>query len=195
MNLILASSNSHKAEELNEMFSKESISISAAPEKIEVVEDGDTFAENSYKKAAGYFKRFKKPTIADDSGLIITILPDELGVQSARFAPELPEYKDKCNLIIEKLANSSDRSAYFICNICVYFSEDEYFHFEGRMQGEISHTISGSGGFGYDPIFIPDGKSPKTIAELDEWKAQNSHRARAVKMALNFLRERNCQSR
>jgi XTP/dITP diphosphohydrolase len=194
MELILASGNSHKAEELNEMFLGEKISVVAASEKIEVIEDGTSFAQNAYKKASGYFKRFKVPTIADDSGLVVNALPGELGIHSARFSPEFDDYQDKCNFLIEKLKDLDDKSAYFVCNICVYFSEEEYFHFEGRMQGAIAESTCGDGGFGYDPVFIPDGQAPKRLAQLTEWKAINSHRAKAVKFALAFLRERNCQS-
>ncbi|HLT22894.1 MAG TPA: non-canonical purine NTP pyrophosphatase [Bacteriovoracaceae bacterium] len=189
MNFILASSNSHKAEEFSELFSN-TINISSAPEAIDVDETGTTFQENAFIKAQSYFKKFKTPTLADDSGLVLDAFPELLGVQSARFAPESPSYTEKCqkllNLYSEK--DIKERTAHFVCVLCFYLSDEEVYFFEGRMKGEIAHHISGDHGFGYDPIFIPEGK-PESVANLPEWKNEFSHRARAVKNALSFFKE------
>lgn len=154
---LLASGNAHKAEEFAELFSGE-IEVIPAPTSLAVDETGKTFIENAFLKAKTYFEAYGKPGLADDSGLVINALPELLGVQSARFAPELPDYKDKCQKVIELLKDKNDRSAYFVCVLCFYLSPSEYYFFEGRVHGEISEKLSGEHGFGYDPIFIPERK-------------------------------------
>jgi XTP/dITP diphosphohydrolase len=190
---ILASGNAHKASEFKDLFTG-ILSISAAPKTLEVDETGKTFTENAFLKAKAYYDSYKTPALADDSGLVVEALPELLGVQSARFAPELPSYKDKCNKLLELMSTKENRAAYFVC---VYLSPDEVYFFEGRVHGEIGHEIKGTGGFGYDPIFIPirtenDGKS---LAELPEWKNEFSHRAKASQAAMNFFKESMDKSR
>lgn len=189
MNLILASSNPHKAQEFSELFAN-TISVTSAPHAIDVDETGATFQENAFIKAQSYFKQFKLPTLADDSGLVLDAFPELLGVQSARFAPESPSYTEKCQKLLDiyNEKDAKDRSAHFVCVLCFYLSDEEVYFFEGRMKGEIGQHISGEHGFGYDPIFIPEGKT-ESVANLPEWKNEFSHRARAVKNALSFLKE------
>ena len=191
MNFILASSNAHKAEELNELLAAGKLSISSAPEKYEVIEDGTTFQENAFKKAKAYFDKLGKPTVADDSGLVVPMRTDILGVQSARYAPELADYKDKINHLIEdiKALRDDQRDAYFACYLCFYISADEVYFFEGRVHGHIGDKPQGEEGFGYDPIFYPDGCGGKSMAEVMEWKMENSHRAKACKAAVSFFKE------
>src|SRR5690606_11040443 len=108
---LLASGNAHKAEEFSELFSG-TMEVIPSPTSIEVDETGQTFIENAFLKAQAYFEAYGKPSLADDSGLVINALPELLGVQSARFAPDLPDYKDKCRRVIELLSDKNDRSAY-----------------------------------------------------------------------------------
>lgn len=185
---ILGSSNAHKAEELNELLGGVA-KIKAALEKLNVIEDADTFEGNAFKKAKAYHDFYKAPSLADDSGLVVKALPNLLGVQSARFAPELPDYRDKNLKLIElmKEFKGEDRAAYFVCNLCFYLSESEVYFFEGRVNGEIGHELKGDKGFGYDPIFVPDGLDGKHLAEVSEWKMKNSHRARACREAVKFF--------
>ena len=192
MKFILASANPHKAIELNQLLASPGIEIISAPEKLDVLENGASFQENALIKAKAYAKHFKMPAVSDDSGLVVNALPDLLGVHSARFAPELTDYQDKCKKLIELLAHHDDRTAYFVCYLCFYFSEDQIFHFEGRLKGEIAHELSGQAGFGYDPIFIPEPHlaERKTLASLPEWKAAHSHRAKACLAAKQFLSEK-----
>lgn len=187
---ILASGNAHKAEEFKELF-KDVIVVAPAPRSIEVDETGKTFTENAFLKAEAYYKTFKTPTLADDSGLTIEALPDILGVQSARFAPELTRYADKNQRLLEMLKKVENRSAYFTCVLCFYLSPDEVYFFEGRVVGKIGSEIKGAHGFGYDPIFIPERKEEDglSLAELPEWKNQFSHRAKASQAALQFFKE------
>jgi XTP/dITP diphosphohydrolase len=188
--LILATGNAHKAEEFKELF-KGTIVVQAAPSTLEVDETGKTFTENAFLKAKAYYEAFKTPALADDSGLVVESLPDILGVQSARFAPELKDYKDKCLRLIDLLSNKEDRTAYFVCVLCFYLSPEEVYFFEGRVHGNIGFDYKGDHGFGYDPIFIPIRKENdnKSLAELPEWKNEFSHRAKASQAALHFFKE------
>jgi XTP/dITP diphosphohydrolase len=188
---LLGTGNAHKAEEFKELF-LDSVVINPAPSTLEVDESGKTFIENALLKAKAYYDTYKVASLADDSGLVVEALPDILGVQSARFAPELPSYTDKCKKLIEMLnLTQKERKAYFVCVLCFYLSPDEIYFFEGRVQGEIGQELKGEKGFGYDPIFIPERKEKdgKSLAELPEWKNEFSHRARAAQAASEFFKE------
>lgn len=191
MELILATGNAHKAEEFADIFDKEII-IKAAPQKLEVVEDGHSYFENALLKAKAYYDKFKTPVLADDSGLTVLALGDELGIHSARFGGEGLTDRQRAELLLEKMQGVTHREAYFTCVLCIYFNEAEVFYFEGRMQGHIAHAYHGQTGFGYDPIFIPQDMLNEgvTVVEVPEWKNKNSHRAQAVKVAEKFLKER-----
>lgn len=187
---LLASGNKHKAEEFQELFKGE-IQVNPAPSTLEVQEDGKTFTENAFIKAKAYFDAYGVPTLADDSGLVVEALPGLLGVESARFAPELSTYPEKCLKLIDLLKNKENTNAYFVCVLCFYLSKDEVFFFEGRVQGNIGGSLKGNHGFGYDPIFIPDRqeKDGLTLAQLPAWKNLFSHRARAVQSSLQFFKD------
>jgi XTP/dITP diphosphohydrolase len=189
---LLASGNLHKAEEFKELF-QETLVVSPAPKTLEVDETGKTFIENALIKARAYYETFNSPALADDSGLVVEALPNILGVESARFAPELPTYKEKCLKLMELLNNAQlkNRNAYFICVLCFYIAPDEIYFFEGRVHGEIGQELKGNKGFGYDPIFIPERRENdgKSLAELPEWKNIFSHRAKAAQAALDFFKE------
>lgn len=188
---LLGTGNAHKAEEFKDLFLN-TLKISPAPRTLEVDESGKTFIENALLKAKAYYDTYKVASLADDSGLVVESLPDILGVQSARFAPELPDYADKCLKLVELLNSThKDRRAYFVCVLCFYLSPDEIYFFEGRVQGMIGNKLKGGKGFGYDPIFIPERKENdgKSLAELPEWKNEFSHRAKAVQAAVEFFKE------
>ena len=186
---ILASGNAHKAEEFSELLNPEVIVVSAASDKLEVIEDGKSFQANALLKAKAYFDQYKKPVLADDSGLVVNALPGELGIHSARFGGEGLSDQQRYELLLEKLKAQADRKAYFVCVLCFYFSPESIFFFEGRLQGEIGHEAKGGHGFGYDPVFVPtklaDGKS---IAEDPNFKAKYSHRAVACQQAESFFK-------
>lgn len=151
---MLASGNTHKAQELFRYLSP-SLTVQTAPETLAVKEDGKSFEENAFKKAACYFQHFKHPTLADDSGLTVEALSDELGIRSARFGGEGLDDHRRSLLLLEKLKNKSNRKAYFVSYLCFYLSPEEVFFFEGRLDGVISEQLQGDHGFGYDPVFIP----------------------------------------
>ena len=190
ISLILASGNAHKALEFKDLF-QGVVEVQAAPSTLQVEESAETYTENAFLKAKAYYDHFKKPAMADDSGLTIEALPELLGVQSARFAPELSTYKEKCERLLGMLEGVENRLAYFTCVLCFYLSPSEVYFFEGRLHGRIGHELAGEGGFGYDPIFIPERKEEdgQSLAELPEWKNEFSHRAKASQMALQFLKE------
>lgn len=192
MELILASSNTHKALEFSELFDPKVVSVVPAKEKVEVEESGGSYFANALLKAEAYFQKYRQPVIADDSGLNVEALPEELGITSARFGGEGLSDKDRALLLLAKMEGQSNRNAYFSCVLCVYLNEKEIFYFEGRMNGTIAYSYRGEGGFGYDPVFIPLEKTEEglTVAELNEWKQKNSHRAIAVGFAQKFLSSR-----
>lgn len=194
LEFFLASGNAHKAEEFNELFDPNLINVVSAPEKLEVVEDGTSFSENALLKARAYFEKNKSSVLADDSGLVVEALPEELGIESARFGGEGLTDKERAEHLLLKLKDVENRKAYFVCVLCIYLSDDEIYFFEGRVHGKIGWEYKGSHGFGYDPVFIPDGvDETSTLAEIPGWKKKNSHRAKACAHAQAFLRERDCQ--
>jgi XTP/dITP diphosphohydrolase len=199
LEFMLASGNAHKAQEFSELFDPNLLSVVPAPEKVEVVEDGESYAENALKKAQGYFEKYKVPVMSDDSGLNVEALPDELGIHSARFGgPDLSD-QGRAQLLLEKLEGlpEAKRRAYFTCYLCFYLSKNEVYFFEGRLKGRIADQLTGGGGFGYDPVFVPEGLErkleSKSLAEVPEWKGVHSHRASAVSQATRFFKERNGQ--
>ncbi|MGZ3787117.1 MAG: non-canonical purine NTP pyrophosphatase [Bacteriovorax sp.] len=188
---ILASSNAHKAEEFSLLFDSKVIAIKPASHKLEVLEDGKSYFENALLKAQAYYNEFKVPVLADDSGLTVEALPNELGIHSARFGGEGLKDQERAQLLLKKMEGTSSRNAFFTCVLCAYLNEKEIFYFEGRMSGQVGHSYLGEGGFGYDPVFIPsEGGGELTVAELGEWKNKNSHRAVAVNFAQKFFAQR-----
>lgn len=189
MDFILASTNAHKVTELNELFKDSKLKILSPPEKMEVIEDGKTFQENALIKAKAYFDKFQRPSLADDSGLVIPARTDILGIYSARYAPEAFDQAEKNKLLLQDIKDlaGEDRAAYFVCYFCFYISESEVYFFEGRVHGSIGHEIQGSEGFGYDPVFLPEGQNGASMAQVMDWKMQNSHRAKACQSALDFF--------
>ena len=187
--LFLASGNSHKLEELNKLLEIRGVTISLPAKAIDVEESGSSFYENAYLKARGYFERYKKPMISDDSGLMVDALPDQLGIHSARYGGENLNDAERCKLLLDELSAVSPekRTASFVSVLCFYLSPSEVFYFEGNLHGLISQEIKGDAGFGYDPLFIPKGQD-KSFAEIPEWKQLNSHRAVACKSANNFFK-------
>ena len=190
MELVLASGNAHKAEEFQELLPTNIVSIKAASQKVEVVEDGQTYFENAFKKAKAYYDFNKVPVLSDDSGLNVNALPNELGIHSARFGGDDLTGEQRCDLLLEKMRDVEldARKAHFVCVLCLYLSPEEHYFFEGRMVGSIGYGKEGIDGFGYDPVFVPEKlPSGKSVATDHEWKQKNSHRSVAVSHLLKFL--------
>ena len=193
---LLATGNSHKQKEFEQLFSPELVSVAVAPTKIEVDENGTNFTENALLKAEAYYQKFKAPVLSDDSGLSVLSLPNELGVQSARFGGTGLTDRNRAELLLKKMSHLSsmeERKAFFTAVLCFYFSPEEIYFFEGKFHGYIGHHYSELGDdFGYDPVFIPEARleEGRAVSELSEWKNIHSHRAQAVKFAQNFLKSK-----
>jgi len=163
--------------------------IAGAPE---VEEDGATFEENALKKARSAVRFTGLWTIAEDSGLEIDALGGEPGVKSARYAGEGATDAERIRKVLGQLVAVRDerRTARFRCVMCIVDSAGTERCFEGRCEGRIAHSARGSSGFGYDPIFVPDGYD-QTFAELGFGvKSKISHRARALQQVTEYLRSR-----
>lgn len=190
--LIFASRNRGKIAEITEMLAPLGIKVVSALEVNlpEVDETGATFEENAALKALSGAKITGVPCLADDSGLCVNALNGRPGVYSARYAPErnFDKGMDKLLAEIEQTGNP-DRSAYFACVLVLGFPNGTYKHFEGRCNGAIAKAKKGSGGFGFDPVFVPEGYN-NTFAELGaEVKNKISHRGNALQKFLQYLRE------
>ncbi|MDH0674741.1 RdgB/HAM1 family non-canonical purine NTP pyrophosphatase, partial [Empedobacter sp. GD03861] len=151
----------------------------------EIEETGTTFEENAQLKAKTIFDKTGKNIFADDSGLVIEALDGAPGVYSARYAGT---GKDEDNIAkaLKELEGETNRKAYFISIFCLILNGKEYF-FEGRVNGTIATEIMGDNGFGYDPIFIPDGFSKSFAQMTAEEKNAISHRGKAVEKLNDFL--------
>ncbi|AEX85221.1 xanthosine triphosphate pyrophosphatase [Marinitoga sp. 1135] len=191
MTIYLATGNKHKVKEINEIKPK-NIELRGIFEIIKgfsVNEDGKTFIENSIKKAIEAATLLRMPVIADDSGLEIDILNGFPGIYSARFM-EGKSYNEKMKYILKKLNNVpyERRTARFVC-VATYYDPKKnlLFSVEGEVKGKIGYSISGKEGFGYDPIFIPDGYTI-SFGELgQEVKNKISHRKRAFEKLFRIL--------
>lgn len=185
--LVIATSNQHKLKEIENIFKGTVIKeILPMPSDIgEIIENGTTFIENSLIKAKAVYNYTKLPSLADDSGICINALNGEPGIYSARYGGENLGYKEKMQLILDKLKNKDDRSAYFITSAVCVLDDNYYIALEGRVNGKIIESPRGFDGFGYDPIFQPDGYNV-TYAEMSlEEKNSMSHRA----LAMNKMKE------
>lgn len=188
--LIIATKNKHKFEEMSVFFQDVVKNVLALPNDYkDIVEDGSTFLDNSLIKAKTSYESFLIPSLADDSGICIDSLGGRPGFLSARYGGEKTGYYEKIKLILNELKDikEKDRGAYFITSAVLVISKDYYIAVEGRVYGKIILKPKGLTGFGYDPIFLPDGYT-KTYSEMSfEEKNKMSHRAIAMKKIKNIL--------
>lgn len=186
--LIIATTNNHKVKEIENIFHNSIKEVLKMPNDIDnIIENGNTFFDNALIKAKAVYYHTKLPSLADDSGLCINALGGEPGIYSARYGGEELSYKEKMKLILEKLKNKSDRSAYFITSAVCMIDDNYFIAVEGIVNGRIIECERGVEGFGYDPIFIPDNYNI-TYAEMSlEEKNKISHRAIAMNKMKNIL--------
>ncbi len=146
----------------------------------EVVEDGETFDDNAYKKASFTARMLGYPALADDSGLCVDALNGAPGVYSARYAGEHATDQDNVNKLLDALKNEENRKAAFECVISIAAPTGAALTYEGRCEGVLTHEPCGENGFGYDPLFFfPEFN--KTFAQLSmDEKARVSHRGKAL---------------
>ncbi len=190
MKLVFASQNAHKAAEIQAVIPSE-ISICTLTE-LGIIEDipetAATLEGNALMKMEYLVDRLNLSCFADDTGLEIDALHGEPGVYSARYAGEQRNAVDNMRLVLEKLTGESNRKARFRTVIALWWEGKSHL-FEGIVEGTITKTPIGNGGFGYDPIFQPEGAT-NTFAEMTmEEKNQWSHRARAVQQLVEFLKK------
>lgn len=190
--ILVASNNEDKLSEIRKVFEKEDLKILSMKDiglEIDVSEDQDTLEGNALKKAKEIFTASRIPTISDDTGLFVKALNNKPGVYSSRYAGDNVSYDENCQKLLKNMKGVSDhkREACFKTVICFYISQDEYFFFEGICIGKIIDQKRGEEGFGYDPLFVPDGYI-KTFAEMNkDEKNKISHRGRALMKLKDFI--------
>lgn len=184
--LLVATTNAGKLAELRELLAPlgfELLGLADLPPIEEAVEDGATFAENARAKALHYARAAELDTLADDSGLEVLALDGAPGVRSARFAGEHAADADNNALLLERLSGESDRRARFVCALCLVEGGAPSLETQGVCAGRILEAPRGDGGFGYDPLFVPDDPAAegRTFAEVPRpVKQALSHRGRAL---------------
>lgn len=190
--LVLATGNSGKLSELRDLFRDLPLELKSLRDFeriVDVRETGSTFRENAELKARGFAMQTGHLSLADDSGLEIEALENAPGVHSARFAGDAG-YDVKIPKLLTMLDDTgdADRRARFVCVMALADRNGEIvYSAEGVCVGSIAHSTRGENGFGYDPIFSPDGFD-KTFGELcDEIKRSVSHRARAAELIIRYL--------
>jgi len=183
MKFVLATANPGKVKEMSEILSELGIGIVTRDHlgiDIDVKETGTTFLENARLKAEAICAASGMPAIADDSGLVVEALGGEPGVFSSAYGGEGLTSKKRCKYLLDKMEGIKLRGAKFVCTIVCVFPDGCEITATGESAGSISTEIRGIGGFGYDPVFIPDGKE-KTMAELSSVeKNAISHRGIAL---------------
>jgi XTP/dITP diphosphohydrolase len=191
MTICFATNNENKLAEIKNRLGKayDIISLSHLEHTGELPETHDTLEGNSLEKAQFVYEKYKINCFADDTGLLVEALNGEPGVRSARYAGESKNSEDNMDLLLQKLKNTKNRKARFVTVISLILNGDVH-QFTGEVSGSITEKKTGEKGFGYDPIFMPDGWQ-KTFAELDlEQKNKISHRGRAVARLVEFLKSR-----
>lgn len=192
--VVLASRNKHKIEELRSTLKPLGISLKSTydfPDLEEVIEDQETLAGNALKKARYIFEETEIPALSDDTGLEVDALDGRPGVYSARYAGKSASYQDNVDKLLDELneVSESRRGAQFRTAVAFVIADEAHI-FEGICRGTILTKEFGDGGFGYDPVFRPDGYD-QTFAQLDpKIKNEISHRGQAIQKFVNWLKEK-----
>ena len=194
MKIILASANKGKIREIKEYYDYEVLAYSDVIEPFEIIEDGTTFQENALIKARAIYEKLDDfadsfVVLADDSGISVPALNNEPGIYSARYAGENVTDKDNLHKLINELKknNIEKTEAFYTTAMAIVTDTSEEFTVHGWMYGDVIAQAQGDKGFGYDPMFIPEGFD-KTLGELDsDVKKALSHRAKALKLTKTIL--------
>lgn len=187
--LIIATHNAGKAAEINRLLEGkfEVKSLKDLAYHDEIIEDGESFQANALIKARTIFKKFGVPCFADDSGLEVDALDGAPGIYSARFAGEPSNDVANNQLLLQKLVNNPNRGAQFRTVIAYIDGNGEEHFFTGVVRGKLLTALSGDQGFGYDPLFTPDGEN-RTFAQMSkDEKNRISHRGIAIKHLISYL--------
>lgn len=190
MKLVFATNNENKVKEIQKVIGDQVETLSLKDIKCmdEIPENQDTLEGNALEKSRYVHDKFKVNCFADDTGLEIEALENRPGVYSARYAGEKKDPGANMDKVLEEMQHVSHRKAKFRTVIALILEDKEYL-FEGVVEGVITKEKKGKKGFGYDPIFLPDGYD-RTFAEMDlDEKNTISHRARAVNQLVSFLKK------
>jgi len=186
--LIFATNNRNKVAEIQSLVGHnfEIIPLKEAGIDIDIPEPHDQLEANAEEKARTIFNMTKQNCFSEDTGLEIAALGGEPGVKSARYAGEDRDFQANIDLVLHKLNGIENRSAQFRTVICLIWEQQTYY-FEGICKGQILTQMQGEKGFGYDPIFVPDGSTKSFASMTMEEKNQFSHRQKAVTQLFEFL--------
>lgn len=186
--LIFATNNRNKVAEIQSLVGSdfEIIPLKEAGIDIDIPEPHDQFEANAAEKARTIFSMTQQNCFSEDTGLEIAALGGAPGVKSARYAGENRDFQANIDLVLSKMQGIDDRTAQFRTVICLIWQEQEYY-FEGICKGHILTDMQGEKGFGYDPIFVPEGATKSFASMTMEEKNQYSHRQKAVTQLFEFL--------
>lgn len=186
--IIFATNNRNKVAEIQSLVGQdfEIIPLKEAGIEIDIPEPHDHLEGNAAEKARTIFNLTKQNCFSEDTGLEIAALGGEPGVKSARYAGENRDFQANIDLVLSKMTGIENRAAQFRTVICLIWEQKEYY-FEGICKGQILGGMEGEKGFGYDPIFVPDGSSKSFASMTMEEKNQFSHRQKAVSQLFEFL--------
>lgn len=192
LEILFASGNKHKVDEVRAILAPHGITVYGLKDVNlsidDVDENGSTYKENALIKAQAAAKYTTLPVFADDSGMEVLALNNIPGIYSARFAEEMGGHTNAMNKILQDLKSKDDRTASFICHIALVNVEDKPLFFSSIVDGRIADSIEGVNGFGYDPIFIASDINKRYSELTNEEKNTVSHRARALKKMLTYLK-------
>lgn len=190
MKLVFATNNENKVREINSLLNEpmKIESLQQAGIDIEIDEPFHTLEDNARHKARTIYQLTGRNCFSEDTGLVTDALGGEPGVKSARYAGEGRSSAQNIEKLLQNLEEKSNRSARFITILCLIIDGEEFI-FEGRCEGSITKRAMGNGGFGYDPVFKPEG-SKKTFAEMNlEEKNLYSHRRKAFDKFIEFINQ------
>ncbi|MFB7251717.1 RdgB/HAM1 family non-canonical purine NTP pyrophosphatase [Microbacterium sp. NPDC056234] len=193
MRVVLATHNPHKVSEFGQIVARTRPDLEVVGyDGPEPIEDGVTFAENALIKARAAAAHTGLVALADDSGICVDVLGGSPGIFSAYWAGQRKDAQANLELLLDQLADIADhhRAAQFVSTIALVTPEGEEHVVEGVWRGRLARAASGGGGFGYDPIFVPDGQegAPRSVGEFSaEEKQAQSHRARAFASLIPLL--------
>lgn len=188
MNLIFATNNQHKIEEVSQVIGSrfQVLTLEQAGINIEIPEPYETIKENASAKSRTIYTMTGQNCFSEDTGLEVEALNGEPGVHSARYAGESRSFDENIKKLLKNLKSQTNRQARFLTIISLLLNGKEFF-FEGICNGQILYSPKGTGGFGYDPVFVPDGDT-RSFGEMSlEEKTYFSHRRKATDKLVAFL--------
>ncbi|MEI6735833.1 MAG: RdgB/HAM1 family non-canonical purine NTP pyrophosphatase [Actinomycetes bacterium] len=191
---VLATANPDKAQEIRAILDGLDVTLIPRPDDVpEVIEDGETLEDNALLKARALCEATGMAAIADDTGLFVDALNGAPGVYSARYAGEDATYADNCAKMLRELTGVAEvmRTARFRTVAAVAYPDGSWFVVDGEVEGHIAEAPRGENGFGYDPIFVPEGTKGRSMAQLaPEEKHALSHRGNAFRALADAFSER-----